>query len=164
MQAVVTRTMALYGDPLAVHSFGQEEVGDLGGGLGLGHPVRAQPRGLQRTARLRATGDQPDAVEHGEQLVPDPRGLGGVQPAPEADPGRHHDHVDGVGDDLAGRLEQGRLVDVRHHTERGCDDDGGTPSRESTAQLVGTTLGGDQDPAAREHGPEISHGPSSIST
>ena len=90
---------------------------------------------------------------------PEPGRLRGVEPATEADAGRHHDDVDRVGDDLAGRLEQPCLVHVRHHAQGRRDHDGRTPARESTAQLVGTTLGGDQDPAAREHGPEIAHGP-----
>ena len=106
MQAVVTGAVALYGDPLVVDALGQQEVGDLGRGLGLRHPVgpQARPPGGRRApwGRARPAGCPSSAVQ---QLVGQTRCLRGVEPATEADAGRHHDDVDRVGDDLAGRLD-----------------------------------------------------------
>ena len=42
--------------------------------------------------------------------------------------------------------------------ERGRDADAGSTAYERTAQLVGTTLGGDQDPATGKDRAELGHG------
>ncbi len=67
--------------------------------------------------------------------------------------GRDDQDVHRCGEDLTGARQQGLLVDVGHHPERGGDHDVGATADEGAGQLVGSTLSGHQDPAAGQHRP-----------
>ena len=100
LEAVVAGAVVLHRDRPPLDALGDEEVGDLGRRLGLGDPVGHQPGGLEGAAGLGSAGDEPGLLERGQQLVAEPGGLGGLQPAAEPDAGRDHDDVGVQVDDL----------------------------------------------------------------
>ena len=86
VEAVGARAVVLHRDPVPGDALGQQQVEDLGGRLGLGHPVGLQPGGLDRAARLGPAGDDAGAcASTSMQLVGEARGVGRLDPAAEPD-------------------------------------------------------------------------------
>lgn len=59
IESIAAGPVVLDRDPLSAHALGQQDPADLGGRLGLGHPVDAEADLLERPMRLRSARDDP---------------------------------------------------------------------------------------------------------
>jgi hypothetical protein len=155
LEAVRARPVHLNGDPQAGGALPQEDVGDLRGGLRLGHPVRHESRRLDRAARLRAPGDEARPFEDDQQVAREAVGVGGVQPGPEPDPRRHDDDVRRLVQEPLGRGPQLLVVGVGDHRQRGRVPHDGAAPLERGAELLGAPVRRHHDRAAGEDGAEV---------
>jgi hypothetical protein len=75
-------------------------------------------------------------------------GIGGLEPSPEADPGRGDDEVDRPGHHLTRRRHEFRIVGERHDPDRRRVDDPGAAAVEERAELLLAAGGRDGDRVA----------------
>ena len=121
--------------------------------LRLRAPLLAQPGLADRATRLGPAGQDAGRRERGAQLVGDIPAVGGLDPAAEADPGGHHDHVGRLLDELRCHPAQFDIVDQRDDPDRRRVHDGGAATLQQRDEFFGPARRGHPD---REAGQWVS--------
>ena len=119
----------------------EEPVQHLRHGLRRRRPLLRQPGGPHRALDLRPARHDPYAAQPGQQLIPEPPAVRGLDPAPEPDRGRGDDDVRRLLDDLLRRGQQLAVVGERHDPQGGGVQDGGTASLQQHPELIGPARG-----------------------
>ena len=98
-----------------------------------------------RTTRLRAPRQDAGRRQRGDQIVGDVPTVRGLDPAAEADAGRHHDDVGRLFDEKHCDAPQFDVVNQRDDPDRRRVDDGGAAALEQRDEFFGPAGRGDPD-------------------